>query len=257
MLMDSITYLETKLIRAHVLSDTLIENGETLTVARVEPRTAQPASQPANASPAAPIENGETLTVARVEPRTAQPASQPATETTAAPAAGMAAEKQPESTEAPDAETEKVGKTSRQPPADAERQEPVSVASRTTAEKTQPAGAARDAEKTTEARTATPGPTQRQPESTTAAAVTSPDAGQTGEWVINLASLRSPRQAENFKSKAGMKGFDTSIQQVTVKGRDYWRVQITGLATLDEANARGNAIKQRLGLKEVWISRQR
>jgi len=86
---------------------------------------------------------------------------------------------------------------------------------------------------------------------------TEPNGERSGEWTINLASLQTRKQAENFKSKAGMKGFDTSIQQATVKGRQYWRVQVTGLSSLDEAKSRGEAIKQRLGLKDIWISRQR
>lgn len=257
MLMDSITYLETKLIRAHVLSDDLIKDEETLAIARAEPHMVQPASQPGTVSPAAPNGNGETLNVARAEPRTVQPASQPATESPAVPAARVSAEKAQQYTRAPDAAKAEDGKTARQPLKVAERPKPVTVAGSKTAEKQQPDDTAHEQESAPETRTTPPRPTRSPPETAPATAATRPTAGQTGAWVINLASLRSLKQAENFKSNAGMKGFDTSIQQANVKGIDYWRVQVTGLATREDAESRGEAIKQRLGLKDFWISRQR
>jgi|GEM_PF-6664354 len=227
MLMDSITFLETKLIRAHVLSDGLIADGEALTAARLEQGSPQPGANPPG-------------NVALIESLPPPAAGTPPADKGAAgeqpQAAGRAVEKPAEVGETPAGNVvAAIEKPVNRKPA---RREPeASVAPKPV-------------------KTAAAKAPEKQPDTVHTTQI-EPNSERTGEWTINLASLRSLKQAENFKSKAGMKGFDTSIQQVNVKGNDYWRVRITGLATLDEAHARGEAIKQRLGLKEIWISRQR
>ena len=81
-----------------------------------------------------------------------------------------------------------------------------------------------------------------------------PSAAKQGPWVINIASSQDKADANRLAEKARSSDFQTELQQVTVKGRQYWRVQITGFATKEEARATSGSVKEALGLKDVWIT---
>ena len=74
--------------------------------------------------------------------------------------------------------------------------------------------------------------------------------------MINLVSSGNKDDAERFRAKAGTRAVAASLSRVTVKGKDYWRVQVPGFATSAEAQAAAEPIKEKLGLDEVWIARQ-
>ncbi len=78
----------------------------------------------------------------------------------------------------------------------------------------------------------------------------------TGAWVINLVSLPSQADADQFSARARSKGVHTEQQNVTVKGKKYWRVQIIGFFSSEEAKSHSNSAKQKLGLKDVWIMKR-
>lgn len=74
-----------------------------------------------------------------------------------------------------------------------------------------------------------------------------------GKWIINLVSLSRKVDADRFVEKAQSKDIETKQQQVTVKGKQYWRVQIAGFSTAAEAKVYAVTAKEKLGLKDVWI----
>ena len=74
-----------------------------------------------------------------------------------------------------------------------------------------------------------------------------------GPWVINLTSSPSQAVADRFAANAQSRGIETRQQQVTVKGKHYWRVQTKGFSTAAEAKTKASQIKEKLGLKDVWI----
>ena len=77
-----------------------------------------------------------------------------------------------------------------------------------------------------------------------------------GPWVINLASLPRKVDAERYIEKAESRGVAAGLYQVTVKGKDYWRVHVPGFATAAEAKAKASLIKENLGIKDVWIAKR-
>jgi hypothetical protein len=81
-------------------------------------------------------------------------------------------------------------------------------------------------------------------------------AGRGGPWVINLVSSPSKADADRFAARARASDIETEQQQVTVKGRQYWRVQITGFASAEEARAYAGTARAKLGLEDVWITRR-
>lgn len=72
-------------------------------------------------------------------------------------------------------------------------------------------------------------------------------------WKINLISSPSREDAIHFANRAKSRGVATEVEQVSVRGTPYWRVQISGFATHDEALAHSNSIKETLGLRDTWI----
>lgn len=77
-----------------------------------------------------------------------------------------------------------------------------------------------------------------------------------GPWVINLASLPRKADAERFMENAESRGVAADIYQVTVREKIYWRIHVPGFATAAEAKARAGLIKEKLGLKDVWIAKR-
>ena len=75
-------------------------------------------------------------------------------------------------------------------------------------------------------------------------------------WVINLVSTSSKVDADRLAKKALSKSIQTEQQQITVKGTQYWRVQITGFSTADDARAYADTAKKQLGLKDAWIMKR-
>ena len=77
-----------------------------------------------------------------------------------------------------------------------------------------------------------------------------------GPWVINLVSTSSKADAERLAKMALSRDIQTHQQQITVKGTRYWRVQITGFSTQEQASAYADIAKEKLGLKDVWIMKR-
>jgi cell division septation protein DedD len=74
-----------------------------------------------------------------------------------------------------------------------------------------------------------------------------------GPWVVNLVSVYDKAAANRFAEKARTRGIHAEPHQVDVKGKQTWRVQVSGFTTRDEASAYGDMSKQKLGLNSVWI----
>jgi len=77
-----------------------------------------------------------------------------------------------------------------------------------------------------------------------------------GPWVINLVSTSRKADADRLTKKVLSKDIPTEQQQITVKGTQYWRVQITGFSTAENARAYAETAKEQLGLKDAWIMKR-
>jgi len=78
-----------------------------------------------------------------------------------------------------------------------------------------------------------------------------------GPWVINLISSREKAYVTRYAARAQAKGISTEIINAEVKGREYWRLQVTGFKTMDEAKYFSEPIKEELGIKDVWIFKRK
>lgn len=99
----------------------------------------------------------------------------------------------------------------------------------------------------------TPQPAAKKP---AAAAPSAAPPTERGPWVINLASSSSESGAQRFVSRAAGRDVPVEADKVTVKGKQMWRLQITGFATEQEARAYAAKAKKKLDLQDVWIFRR-
>ena len=205
MLTDSITYLESKLIRAHVLTDSIITaEQQAPSLASKQPATSesvrdvdelppsaagQTTRQTPAVSTAAPGATVSSTTVASTEKSTTRLAS-----------------KQPDSAKTTQDTARRVAVTESRAPV-SRHQTPVNTS-------------------------------------------------KGGPWVINLTSSPSQADADRFAAKVRSRGIETQQQQVTVKGNQYWRVQTTGFSTANEAQSYAGIVREKLGLRDVWITRR-
>ena len=89
------------------------------------------------------------------------------------------------------------------------------------------------------------------------AAEPAPTSPKVGSWVINLLSDPNQALAARFADDARSRGIPVEENQTQVKGRTYWRVQITGFETAAEARSEAQEVKEKLQLKDVWVFRER
>jgi hypothetical protein len=59
-------------------------------------------------------------------------------------------------------------------------------------------------------------------------------------WVINLLSSQTKAAVDRFAGEARLHDIALEQHRVTVKGREFWRVQVTGFATGEEAGSTGS-----------------
>jgi hypothetical protein len=83
-----------------------------------------------------------------------------------------------------------------------------------------------------------------------------PGSLKRGRWVINLLSDPNKALAERFAARARDRGVPVEENRSEVKGRVFWRVQITGFGTMSEARAHAEEVKAKLRLKDVWIFKE-
>jgi hypothetical protein len=79
------------------------------------------------------------------------------------------------------------------------------------------------------------------------------DAEKHGPWVINLLSSPNKSDADRFAEKARKQGVPVEQSNIRLKGREYFRVQLTGFLTEKQAGETAGPVKERLRLKDVWI----
>ncbi len=80
--------------------------------------------------------------------------------------------------------------------------------------------------------------------------------GDIGSWVVNLHSLQNRAAAEDFAALARSQGIEVELKDVKIRGEQFWRIQVTGFPTSDEARSYAGATRNRLRLKEVWVMKR-
>jgi len=85
------------------------------------------------------------------------------------------------------------------------------------------------------------------------ARITPPVNASTGPWIINLLSSPDKAYASTAMADAQSKGVAVVLTSATVKGKQYWRLQIPGFTSMAEAKRAAEPVKEKLNIKDVWI----
>ena len=77
-----------------------------------------------------------------------------------------------------------------------------------------------------------------------------------GGWVVNLASYNHEAMARRKLGEFQTKGVTAEIETTMIKGRQMYRIRVTGFESRRAARASIDSLEKTLGLKGVWISRR-
>ena len=77
----------------------------------------------------------------------------------------------------------------------------------------------------------------------------------TGDWVVNLASLSSRDKAQQAVTRLRDSGVAPTIQEAVVNGEKIYRLSVAGFISRDEATVFINRARKELGFEGGWIRR--
>lgn len=78
-----------------------------------------------------------------------------------------------------------------------------------------------------------------------------------GPWIINLLSSRRKLDTDKLAELAATHGIPVVESRAIVKGKEYWRLQVTGFKNATDAKNYAIPVKKKLGIQDVWIFRQK
>lgn len=118
------------------------------------------------------------------------------------------------------------------------------------------AAPAKQASRTHQVENAAQVPTAAKPAVPAAVATIKPAENKSRDtWHLNIASFRSPGEADRLVHQARSKGINASREHVTVNGKNYWRVYINGFTSRGDAVSYATLIRDSLGLRDLWVGK--
>jgi hypothetical protein len=95
------------------------------------------------------------------------------------------------------------------------------------------------------------GPSRQMPTATAPASA----ATAAGSWALNIASYPESAVAVQQTQKLQNAGYTGVMSPAMVNGRTWYRVQIVGFANEPAARGAANELRDKLGLKGIWVMR--
>jgi len=108
-----------------------------------------------------------------------------------------------------------------------------------------------------------PASTAEKPKSKSAlpAPISTTDVAQpkpsSGNWVINLASASNSKSAEQEVARLGKLDIKAEVSQAESKGKTWYRIQVPGYGSYDEAINARPAIEEKLGISGTWVGQRK
>jgi len=78
-------------------------------------------------------------------------------------------------------------------------------------------------------------------------------SNQTGNWVIDLASVNSDKSARQHVARMRAMGVQSTVVQINDKGRIYHHIRVGGFSSKQEAIKRRDALVKLLGLRDATV----
>ena len=90
--------------------------------------------------------------------------------------------------------------------------------------------------------------------STSAKSDSGDQVGKSG-WMVVAMSFSAAKNAREMQAELANKGLDLALVESQVRGRTWYRLELSGLATRSEALTEQQRLKSEFGLSEAWIGR--
>lgn len=81
-------------------------------------------------------------------------------------------------------------------------------------------------------------------------------APKQGNWVINLSSHTKESLAIKELNRLKKLGLDAEVHSARIKNRTWYRIQITGFTSKEEASAQMDDVRKKSGLRDIWIGKK-
>ena len=75
-------------------------------------------------------------------------------------------------------------------------------------------------------------------------------------WIVNLVSLISKLEANKQIELLKKKDINAVLRHAKIDGKDWYRLQVIGFSSEDEARAFANKVEARTGLKNAWVGKE-
>ncbi|RMG92462.1 MAG: hypothetical protein D6703_01875 [Zetaproteobacteria bacterium] len=82
-----------------------------------------------------------------------------------------------------------------------------------------------------------------------------PTASIRGPWKVNLVSVTSEAAARKETQRLQGLGIQASYTTLNIKGKPWYRVQVAGFASKEEAMKAAKELGKKLHMKDVWVGR--
>ena len=87
--------------------------------------------------------------------------------------------------------------------------------------------------------------------------IAQPKPASTGNWVINLASVSSSESADQEVARLGKLDIKADVSHAESKGKVWYRIQVPGYASYDEAINARSALEEKLGISGTWVGQRK
>jgi hypothetical protein len=81
-------------------------------------------------------------------------------------------------------------------------------------------------------------------------------AASTGGWLVNLVSLTSSLEADKQVKQLKSLGVDAIKRSATIDGKTWYRLQVVGFGSKQEARAYADKVATKTGMKNAWVGKE-
>lgn len=81
-------------------------------------------------------------------------------------------------------------------------------------------------------------------------------AASTGGWLVNLVSLTSSLEADKQIKQLKSLGVDAIKRSATIDGKTWYRLQVVGFGSKQEARAYADKVATKTGMKNAWVGKE-
>ena len=82
-------------------------------------------------------------------------------------------------------------------------------------------------------------------------------AVRTGDWIVNVSSETTRETAETMQASLNASGANCTVSEAEINGRIWYRVQVVGFDSKEQANDYVKQIEQQRGVQSAWVAKSK